>query len=564
MSLTIDTKGLSFTIWGAGHDYTLADSGDGEVQVFSHPFVPLNSVMYAGQWYFLVPDENGEPMDAVKDDMAHCTFTPALGSTFDTEGEVTVECHYHREYIYDEETLVVDKTVSQKITVVNHGSIVLYAGEYWGAYYCSDVYSDGYMFMHPKNTNNLDLVTYCQPWYGVRLGGNPVKKVSSFYWRVESLGAGNAVTFLDVGGDLEDIDELRYADISKVTYIRGFMVGGNKLNDLEPLSEWDFSNVTSLASFLTGSSNLKSLHGLEKANVKKVKSLANAFQGLVSVTDWSAISGWDMPELESMYYAFAGSSFTDLTVISGWDIRKVKTAESCFRSNSITSLHGLEGLQPLSLENMDGMFYQCPLQTIAELLSWNAPVKRMYSTFEGCDLRSLHGLENLNTVGLITIRACFKSNGKLLSLDGIETWVMDSCQDYREAFYGMPWLEDISAVAGWNIGSAEYLDQMFYFTASILTVTAFDDWDFANNPSMGGMLAGWLKYYSPKIGKEVYQDAYYYWDYDGRRYIHAEVEDEDYPMSVYSKSASGAESWNVSGSGLNAFDDKWNNVPSWN
>ena len=126
MSLAIEN--LNFTIFASGHDYTLADSGKGDVQVFSHPFVPLNSVNYAGQWYFTVSDENGDPMDAVKDDLAHCTFTPALGSVFDTEGEITVECNYHREYIYDEETLVVDKTVRQTIQVVNHGSVVLYAG----------------------------------------------------------------------------------------------------------------------------------------------------------------------------------------------------------------------------------------------------------------------------------------------------------------------------------------------------------------------------------------------------------------------------------------------------
>ena len=112
MSATIGINDLKFTIFASGHDYTLADSGDGDVQIFSHPFMPLNSINRAGFFYFLVPDENGDPMDAVKDDIAHCTFTPALGTAFDTEGETTVECHYHREYVYAEETLVVDKTVS--------------------------------------------------------------------------------------------------------------------------------------------------------------------------------------------------------------------------------------------------------------------------------------------------------------------------------------------------------------------------------------------------------------------------------------------------------------------
>ena len=565
MSATIAINDLKFVIFGAGHDYTLADSGDGEVQVFSHPFVPLNSVMYAGQWYFLVPDEDGNPMDCVKDDLAHCTFTPALGSTFDTEGEITVECNYHREYIYDEETLVVDKTVRQTIQVVNHGSVVLYAGDYWGAYYCSDVYSDGYMFLHPKNVNDLTAVNYCQPWYDSRLGGVTVKKISSFYWRVEQLGAGNSTTWLNnLGNDFEDIDELRYADTSKVTTIRGFMNGGNKVKDLEPLTDWNISNVTSLANLLSGSTNLKSLKGLEKWNTSKITSLANAFQNLQSITDWSAISGWDVSKVTSLYYTFAGSSLADLTVLKDWDVSAVTTAESCFRELGITSLHGLEDWNVEALANMNGMFYHDNLGTIAELLSWETQVTSLYSTFEGCGLTSLHGLENFNTANLLTMRYCFKENVKLTSLDGLENWDVSACTDFREAFYGLAWLEDISALADWDTSSAELLDQMFYFTASILNVTDFADWDFSNVTSMGGMLAGWNKYHSTKLNIDVYQDAYYYWDYNGRRYTHAEVEDEDYPMTQFAKTASGAESWNVSGSGLNAFDSKWNNIPSWN
>lgn len=562
MSLAIEN--LKFVIFGAGHDYTLADSGDGEVQVFSHPFVPLNSVMYAGQWYFLVPDEDGNPMDAVKDDMSHCTFTPALGATFDTEGEVTVECHYHREYIYDEETLVVDKTVSQKITVVNHGSVVLYAGDWWGTFYCSDIYSDGYMFLHPKYTNSLDLVTYCQPWFDYRIGAN-VTKISSFYWRVEQIGAGSGGALIDkVGENFEDIDELRYADTSKVTYIRGFMSGRNKVKDLEPLTDWDISNVTSLASLVSNCGNLKSLHGLEKWNTSNITSLASAFNWCTSITDWSAISKWDTSKVTSLSHTFAGSSLADLTVLKDWDVSAVTTAESAFREGSITSLHGLENWDVSSLANMNGMFYHDNLGTIAELLSWETQVTSLYSTFEGCGLTSLHGLENFNTANLTTMRQCFKDNAGLRSLDGLENWDVSACEDFRDAFYGGAWIENTSALANWNTASAIYLDQMFYFTASILNVTDFADWDFSNVSSMGGMFAGWLKFHSTKLNVDVYQDAYYYWDYSGRRYVHAEVEDEDNPLSVYSKSASGAESWNVSGSGLNAFDDKWNDVPSWN
>ena len=93
MSATIATNDLSFYIFGSGHDYTLANSGKGEAMWFSHPFMPKGARAYAGMYYFLVADENGNLIDAVKDDIAHCTFTPALGDTFDTVGE--------QEIVYD-------------------------------------------------------------------------------------------------------------------------------------------------------------------------------------------------------------------------------------------------------------------------------------------------------------------------------------------------------------------------------------------------------------------------------------------------------------------------------
>lgn len=166
--MSYNIENLSFTIWGNGHDYTpcLLIPVTEKYRSFHTLFVPLNSVNYAGQWYFLVPDEQGNPIDCVKDDLAHCTFTPALGATFNTEGEVTVECHYHREYIYPEETLVVDKTVTQKITVVDHGTVS--SSRTYG-----DIYTDGYLFLRPRYTNSVETdIRYL-------LFGNPTK-VSSF------------------------------------------------------------------------------------------------------------------------------------------------------------------------------------------------------------------------------------------------------------------------------------------------------------------------------------------------------------------------------------------------
>ena len=153
MSLAIEN--LKFTIFGSGHDYTLNNSGTGEgAQWFSHPFMPKGARAYAGMYYFLVADENGDLMDAVKDDIAHCTFTPALGDTFDTVGEQEIRVDYRHEYIYDDETLVVEKHLKQKITVVDHAAVT-------SSYYNQNIYEDGYCYVHPT----ADYVSRNNGWF---------------------------------------------------------------------------------------------------------------------------------------------------------------------------------------------------------------------------------------------------------------------------------------------------------------------------------------------------------------------------------------------------------------
>ncbi len=104
MSATISVKNSKFVIFGAGHDYTLADSGEGEKVFFSHPFMPKGARAYAGQYLIYAPvyDDNDETVppvitDVVKEDIAHCTFTPSLGTLFNTVGQQTVKIHYRRE-----------------------------------------------------------------------------------------------------------------------------------------------------------------------------------------------------------------------------------------------------------------------------------------------------------------------------------------------------------------------------------------------------------------------------------------------------------------------------------
>ncbi len=553
MSATIATNDLSFVIFASGHDYTLADSGDGDVQIFSHPFVPLNSVNYAGQYFFLVPDENGDPIDAVMDDIAHCTFTPALGTAFDTEGETTVECHYHREYIYDEETLVVDKTVSQTITVVNHGSV------YSSNTYC-DLYSDGYAFYRPSSVNTAG---YLQ----LRGNGQPAK-VSSIPWRVTVLGdSGN--DFLNCF-NVTDISELQYADTSNVVHIQGLFRGAGNLSvekAKEAVGEWNLSNLQSIYQMAVYSSCFSDLSFMEKWNTPNLVSLSEAFTSMKNVTSLHGLEHLDVSNVTSLSQTFDDmSSLTDISAISGWNVEKVTTMFNCFNNTRMSNLDALVGWKPTSLTSMRTAFRNMPnLLNVDGLITWSPQLTDITECFYlDYALVDIRGVANLDVSGVTAFDRVFAENGRLKTLDGLETWNVSNGASFIGTFNGDRWLEDISALATWDFSSSADVHEMFYNAVSIF---AFDDvtaWSFPSGANMTHMFyASLMRSYSTYLGIDLVSNAFYYFDYDGRQYTHAEVANEDNPLTYPTYDATGATNW-TTGTSKDSFDTPWTNIPAWN
>lgn len=551
MSLTIDTNKLKFVIFASGHDYTLADSGDGDVQIFSHPYVPKGSKNYAGQYYFLVPDENGDPIDAVMDDRTHCTFTPALGTTFSTVGQTTVEVHYYREYIHDEETIVVDKTVSQIIEVVNHGSKSETGTNL-------DIYSDGYGFIRPVNVNTVEEIDYV-------LGQkNAVKKLSSIPWRATGLGGDEINTFFS-STNLTDVSELAFADTSKCTKFMGVFGGCSSLSDisavenwivdnvetiyhfgyysaissLEALANWQTQSVTSLYAFLQHDEELTSLHGLENWNVSNVEDMSYICDMCVKLSDISAVALWNVEKVETLQCGFIGTLITNTNAFAMWNVPSLK--------NIVQFLKNCEHITDL-----------------AGLSNWTAELEEIKEAFMGCtpinDISGIHGLD-VHMVEDFT--SVFEGCTKILSLNGLEGWIVSNGQVFYRMFKGDMWIEDISAIAGWIMTNATNTSEMFYNDASITSLADVNTWRMSP-ASMDGMCKGNSSCYSSKIGKKLYETAYYFYDYADNQYTNAEVQDVDNPLSYPTYNAYGARSWGVSGSNKDAFDNKWTNRPSWN
>ena len=551
MSLTIDTNGLKFVIFASGHDYTLADSGDGDVQIFSHPFVPKGSKNYAGQYYFIVPDENGDALDAVKDDVAHCTFTPAIGTTFSTAGETTVSVHYHREYIHDEETIVVDKTVSQKIMVVNHGSLADQTTNL-------DVYADGYGFIRPVNVNTIEEKDYHIAQK------DAVTKLSSIPWRATGLGEGTIYGFFK-SENLTDISELAFADISRVTKFVNLFKGDRSLSDISAVENWDVSKVEYMIDCF-GYTNITSLEALKKWNVSQCTELEQTFASYIGTT-LHGLENWNVSNVTNMRQIFDHcENLTDATAISNWDVSKVERLDYAFSATLLTDTNAFALWDVSSLINMQGIFKASKeLVDLAGLSNWQDDVVDISEAFEDCtSLTDLSGIHGLNVASVTDFSSVFAFCTYITTLDGLEAWDVSSGEAFRRMFKGCPWIADISAIANWDMTNAQDLFEMFDGDAWITDLADLVNWRLPNATNLGGMLKDGRGCYSSLIGKRLWYNAYYYYDYEDHQYINGNVEDIDHPLSYPTYNAIGATNWKASGTGYDAFDSHWINIPAWN
>lgn len=543
-----------FTIFGSGFNRTRIDSGLGEGDFFfSHPYVPLNSVNYAGQYYFEVPDEHGDLFDAVKDDIAHCTFEPAIGTTFDTEGAVTIKASYYREYEIGQTTLVIHKTFKQTIEVVDHGTVST-RGTY------ADLYSDGYHFWRPRSVSEV-------AGYQLEGTGSP-SKTSNIMWRAVALGRG-IYSFLQ-SNNLTDISELAHADLSHVTGMYRLFYECRNLSDLSALADWDVSNVQAMENLFTNVP-ISDFSFLSKWNTPNMTSLYSTFNGCL-VTSLHGLENWDVSNVTNMMNAFNGCrQLTSISALSKWDVSKVTSLQSTFTTClALTSLHGLEDWDVSAVTNMMGTFQGCnALRSLEALGDWTPHPTTMRECFNSCyALVTLEGLENFDTSGITADPAfyqTFSNLPKLLSLKGIETWDVSNAQSFREMCAYNPWLSDISALDSWDFSSATNLSSMFLNMADITTLDGID-LDLPNVAYMDSMFGGFDVYIGEvtlpggqQVTKRLWANAYYYFDYDGNQYSPLGV-----TATTIEKDASNAQNWTVNISGANAFSrGTWNNKPSW-
>ncbi len=559
MSATIGINKSKFVIFGSGHDYTLADSGEGEKMFFSHPFMPKGAENYASQYLIYCPiydpnDETAEPVitDVVKDDIAHCEFTPALGTAFNTTGEQTVKIHYRREYIYPESTILVEKELEQTITVVNHGLVVdnaRYMGN-TGHYYRRDIYADGYCFIRPMSTYEFPDYYCLTPWEST-----PISKVSSIPWRATSLGDG--IYGFGCGGNV-DISELAYADVSRVTYMYG-VFGHAYSSDWSAIENWDVSSLVELHYFAEYS-GLTDLSVLSKWNTSSLTDMKDAFV-YMSMESLDGLEDWDVSGVTNMQSIFANcQSLKDISALADWDVSSVTNMNYMFIGDvGLLSLVGLEDWDVSNVVNLVGTFKNCQaIASVEPLTNWNPKPTSLYETFMNCyKIQSTDGLEGFDTTDCTNFGEAFFGCKKLRDIDALGNWVVSKGTDFSSMFAWDYWISDISMLNEWDFSSALNLGSMFLYVSALLSMDDID-LDLSNVTTLTGMFTTHVFGAMTGVG-DVFEENSYYYDYNGNAYSVIGTS-----ITPYTKDASNAENWDVNGTGLGAFDSNWSNRPSWN
>lgn len=323
--------------------------GEKKGMFFSHPYVPLGSVNYLGQYYLPVFDKNCELFDAIEGDLSHCTFTPSIGTIFSEAGEVEIKIEYYREYI--DENIKVHKLFIQKIMVVDHGDKTIESTNY-------DIYEDGYCFFHPQNINTISRESFITG--ALNSGQNSVIKSSSLPWRSIALGSSEGGLFSNAS-NLTDISELNYANVDNVTDM-SYLLYGTSISNLDALFDWNTFNVTNINSAFANCENLTNIHGLLNWDVINIESFANLFKNDFYLKSLSGLENWDVRNIKNFNNMFDSILIDSLNSCANWNLLNGENVSNMFgrvrNLLDINSLRNWKLSKAISLTNMFGN-YKC-------------------------------------------------------------------------------------------------------------------------------------------------------------------------------------------------------------
>ena len=219
--------------------------------------------------------------------------------------------------------------------------------------------------------------------------------------------------------------------------------------------------------------SLSDISALAGWDTSSVKGIDNAFYGAKSLSDISALASWNTSSLTDMSHAFDGTAITDVGALRterhdegnyvSWDVSNVTDMQSLFSSaGSLSDISALASWDTSKVKNMGQMFYGAKsLSDISALTSWNTSKNtNMSSMFSGTAITDVNALEAKQHDG-----------------NDYVSWDVSNVTNMASLFYGAKSLSDISALASWNTSKVTSMSRLFGNTELLSDISALASWN---------------------------------------------------------------------------------------
>ena len=137
------------------------------------------------------------------------------------------------------------------------------------------------------------------------------------------------------------------------------------------------------------------------------------------------------------------------------------------------------------------------------------------------------------------------------NVDALADWMTYRCTDMTGMFYKCQNLTDISGLSNWYVYSVVLMSSMFASCSNLADVSPIANWNTLIVSNMNAMFS------STKVKDIQYLNG---WNFSAITTMTGMF----YLIDASPLDASPASTWNVPGTGRNAFDSQWANRPSWN
>lgn len=233
---------------------------------------------------------------------------------------------------------------------------------------------------------------------------------------------------------LNNLEDFKYFDTSKMTTTRSMFYGDTSLLSLDGLENWDLSSTITIqgmfASTKDNPMNLRNIKALKNWDVSNITILDGVFSTNSYLESLEGLEDWNVSNVKSMYLTFSFNfRLKSLKELKKWDVSNVENMEYMF-SNTL-SLENLEGLEDWNVSNVKSMYamfkvdsdftgYISPhLKDISALSLWNTESLEKFGLFLylQTSLDNLSPLDNFSTSKVSNYEYTFY---KMLSLKELD------------------------------------------------------------------------------------------------------------------------------------------------